>query len=107
MEQYRVRSIRLDLDLPVRFFSADGLAIGRCLNVSATGMLAKFEKPVAVWMTGELSILLEDGYINIGVRVARVLDREAGLAFYVEDDNDRFAIDRLMEFASRHGRPVV
>ncbi len=86
------------MDLPIRFFSTDGLISGRTLDVSASGMLAEFDKPVAIWTIGELTILLEDGYINIGARVARVDGRRAGLAFYVEGDDDRVAIGRLLTF---------
>ena len=64
-------------------------------------MLAEFDRPVSVWEVGELTILLEDGYIHIGVRVARADGRKAGLAFLIEDENDRLATERLVAFAAR------
>ena len=69
-------------------------------------MRAEFDKPVVAWMVGELTILLEEGYVSIGVRVARVDGHDAGLAFYIEDDKDRLAVGRLMSFASEHGQSV-
>jgi len=44
--------------MPIRFFSGDGLMSGRCLNISKSGMLAEFDEPVAVWLVGEITILL-------------------------------------------------
>jgi hypothetical protein len=79
---------------------------GHCLNISESGMRAEFDKPVVAWMVGELSVLLEEGYISIGVRVARVDGHEAGLSFYIEDDKDRVAVGRLMTFASKHSQPA-
>jgi hypothetical protein len=70
-------------------------------------MLAEFEKPVAVWMVGELTVLLEERHIRIGVRVARTDGRQAGLAFYIEDEKDRLAIGRLMDFTSQRSRPAA
>jgi hypothetical protein len=106
VNQYQPRPFRSDLELPIRFFSTDGLASGHCLNISASGMLAKFDKPVAIWLAGELTILLEEQSINIGVRVARVNGRKAGLSFQIEDDKDRLTIDRLMDFVSAHSQPA-
>jgi hypothetical protein len=105
VDQYQQRSLRSDADLPVRFFSTDGLISGHTLDVSASGMLAEFEKPVAIWTIGELTILLEDGYINIGARVARADGRKAGLAFYIEGDDDRVAIGRLLTCAFASEQP--
>jgi hypothetical protein len=78
---------------------------GYCLDISASGMLAKFDKPVAIWLVGEITVLLEEGHVHIGVRVARVNGREAGLAFHIEDNNDRSAVGRLMNFALQHSQP--
>jgi PilZ domain len=102
VKEYQSRPFRAALDLPVRFFSTDGLVTGHCRNVSASGMLVEFDKPVSVWEIGELTIRLEEQVINIGVRVARVHGREAGVWFYIEGDNDRVAIGRLMYFAAEH-----
>jgi hypothetical protein len=68
-------------------------------------MLAEFDKPVAIWLHGEVIVLSDKGYIHIGVRVARVDGRETGLAFHAEDDGDRLAIGRLVDFASQHSKP--
>lgn len=107
MTQIQNRPLRSELDLPVRFFSPDGLVTGHSLNVSASGMLVLFDKPVAIWMVGELTIRLEELSINIGVRVARVQGREAGLSFYIDCENDRLSIGRLIHFAAVDRQPAA
>jgi hypothetical protein len=69
-------------------------------------MLVLFDRPVAIWTVGELTIRLEESSFNIGVRVARVHGREAGLSFYIESDNDRLAIGRLIHFAAEDRQPA-
>jgi len=104
VDQFPPRALRYDADFPIRFFSGYGPLSGRCVNISASGMLAEFDRPVDIWTTGELTILLDDGYIHIGARVARVDGRKAGLAFHIEGDADGVAIERLLAFASEHVR---
>jgi hypothetical protein len=109
VKHYQPRILRAELNLPIRFFSTDGLITGHCLNISASGMLVLFDRPVAVWMVGELSVLVEEGSNNITIeaRVARVDGRQAGLSFYIEDDdNDRLTVGRLMLFAAEHPQPA-
>ena len=102
MEFYSPRSCRYDVNLPIRFFSPDGLATGRLLNVSDTGALVQFDKAVAIWTVGELSVRLGERYITIKVRAARVENRTVALAFMNRDHNLRdilYLVDFGMEQA--------
>jgi xanthosine utilization system XapX-like protein len=63
-------------------------------------MLVRFDAPVSIWTVGELSICVGEQVINIGVRVARLHGREAGLSFQIEGEDDRLAIGRLVRFAA-------
>ena len=98
------RSPRFGLDLPIRFFSEDGLEIGRCVDVSESGLLGFFERPLSVWTSGELTASLGDDSVSVKARVARVEGRQAGLSFQSENENDRLAILKLIDFALRNGQ---
>ena len=97
------RSPRFGLDLPIRFFSQDGLATGRCVDVSESGLLGAFDRPLGVWTSGELTASLGDESVSVKARVARVDGRNAGLSFQTENENDRLAILKLIDFALRNG----
>src|ERR1700678_1499816 len=102
------RSLRTDLNLPIRFFSEEGLITGQCLNVSESGLFAQFDRRVTVWMSGELTTSIGERHLNIKVRVARVMNgREAGLSFLIEGEDDRSTVRHLMDFAAENSRPRV
>lgn len=103
MNTFVSRSSRFGLDLPIRFFSQDGLAIGRCVDVSESGMLGDFDRPLDVWTTGEVTASVGDESVSIKARVARVDGHQAGLSFQSENAADHLAIQRLIQFALRHG----
>jgi PilZ domain len=97
------RSPRFGLDLPIRFFSSDGLAIGRCVDVSESGLLGDFDQPLNIWTTGEVTASVGEESVSIRARVARVDGNQAGLSFQVDSAADRLAVLRLIQFALRHG----
>lgn len=100
------RSLRTDLNLPIRFFSEDGLITGQCLNVSESGLFAQFDRRVTVWMSGELTTSIGERHLNIKVRVARVMNgREAGLTFLIDGEDDRLTVRSLLDFAAKNSRP--
>jgi hypothetical protein len=95
------RSTRYNLELPIRFFSTEGFLTGHLLNVSESGLLAKFDKPVDVWTVGEVSAYVTDvgdGYININARVSRIDHSEVALTF-TESANDYPSIRYLVALA--------
>jgi len=93
------RSPRFGLDLPIRFFSEDGLAIGRCVDVSESGLLGDFDSPLNIWTTGEVTASVAEEIVSIKARVVRVDGNQAGLSFHIEDAAGRLAILRLIQFA--------
>ena len=95
------RSTRYDLELPIRFFSMEGFVTGHLLNVSESGLLAKFDSPVEVWTVGEVSAYVTDvgdGYISINARVSRIENREVALTF-TDSVNDHPSIRYLVALA--------
>ena len=99
------RSARWDLNLPIRLFSTEGMVGGHCINVSESGLLGTFDRPVTVWVTGELTAFVGDRSISIRVRVVRLDGRDVALTFHPTGDEDRLAIRRLLQFADEHGQP--
>jgi hypothetical protein len=99
MPNHQPRAPRFDLNMPVRFFSTDGLATGHCVNVSATGMLVAFDGPVDFWLEGELDFFIEDRHFSIKARVVRTDIRDAGLLLHIDSDADKLTIDKLLKFA--------
>ncbi len=100
MPAYLTRAERLNLSFPV-IFSADGDTLrGSCRNISLSGLSAGFSHPPEVWVTGALAIETGSSTITLQVRVARVLDREAGFAFLIQTDADRQAVASLVAFAA-------
>lgn len=103
MNPFVSRSPRYGLDLPIRFFSQDGLAIGACVDVSESGLLGNFDRPLDIWTTGEVTASVGDESVSIKARVARVDGNQAGLSFQSENAAGRLAVLRLIQFALRHG----
>jgi hypothetical protein len=103
VDTFLPRLSRHEVELPIRFFSADGLATGLLLNVSESGFLADFDRHLAVWTTGELTATVAEGRINIKARVSRTRGNKAGLT-YLDSLNDCVAIRRLVDFAIEQGK---
>lgn len=99
MAEYSERASRIQASFPIVFLS-DGTEIaGSCLNISKTGLLGVFSQPLDLWIEGELSLDFGQGCIGIRVRVARVMNREAGLIFLFRNDADRCVVDTAVEIA--------
>lgn len=96
------RSPRFGLNLPIRLFSQDGLAIGRCVDVSESGLLGDFDRPLNIWITGEVTAFVGDESVSIKARVARVDGHQAGLSFQIDSPASRLEVLRLIHFALRH-----
>lgn len=103
MDTFLPRLSRHEVELPIRFLSADGLATGLLLNVSESGFLADFNTHLGVRTAGELTATVGEGRINIKARVSRTRGNKAGLAF-LDNLNDCVAIRRLVDFAIEHGK---
>ena len=98
------RSARYDLELPLTLLMEDEELSGHTCNVSETGMLARFARPLDIWTEGTLSLLAGEHYLTLKARVVRTQDREAGFLFLLETENDRRAAEILLDAASAQVR---
>jgi hypothetical protein len=101
------RSQRFDLHLALRFFPNAGMVNGHCANVSESGMMAIFEKPVDLWLKGDLSIVVDGRFVSIKAMVARVKGREAGMAFLIESEEQKSAVQLLVSYAKAQHQPAI
>ena len=93
------RAERFEVSLPVRFLADDRILAGLSVNVSETGMLARFDRPAEVWAEGLLSTMVEGNFIGLEARVARAQGTDAGLTFHLRDEKDRQAVRMLLDYA--------
>ncbi len=96
-----LRAPRFCLELPVRFFSSEGVFVGDCINVSESGVLVAFDQPIDVWLEGQLTATLPDGNISLKARVARVDGRNAGLSFRLQCEAEKLDVQKLLSLAKR------
>jgi hypothetical protein len=99
------RAPRFNLRTPITLRLPDGMVKGRSLNVSESGMLAVFDVPLDIWITGRLFVVIADLHIGLNARVARAEGRETGLTFQIADEADRIAIRSMIEYAIQTGAP--
>lgn len=99
MAEFCERASRIQASFPITFISDGVETTGICLDISKSGLLGAFSQPLDLWIEGELSLDFGQGCIGIRVRVARVMDREAGLTFLFRNDADRYVIDTVVGFA--------
>jgi hypothetical protein len=101
MQNHQARAPRFDLDLPIRFFSTDGMIVGRCVNISESGIRGTFDSPVDVWLEGDLSFQVDGQYLGIRARVVRADGRDAGLWFRINSETDKSIIAKLLAMAEQ------
>jgi hypothetical protein len=90
------RATRFKLDSPVSFSGDEGTYDGHCINVSESGLLARFNKLPEVWTNGKLTLEAGEHYLTIPARVARHQGQEVGFAFALDSENDRDAVAILI-----------
>jgi hypothetical protein len=93
------RAPRFDLKVPVVLYLGDRIASGHSINVSESGMLAMFDRPVEAWLTGQLSSVAGEWHLSIDVRVVRAEGRTAALVFKIVSEGDRATIQKLIDHA--------
>lgn len=97
---YAPRADRLNLSFPLTFSSDGDTLLGSCLNISLSGLFARFIRPPELWITGRVALNTGKGSVSLEARVARVLDREAGFAFILHTDAERETVRDLVAFAA-------
>lgn len=103
---FQNRAQRYELRVPVEFLAEGRIVTGNCINISESGALATFEHPLELWTTGELRLHSGRSSCKISARVARVIDREVGLAFRIDaetSDASLRVIHSIIEEARRQG----
>jgi len=68
-------------------------------NYQDRAMLAIFDRPVELWLEGDLSFLIEGQQLSIKARVARVNDGDTGLRFRIDSEADKLTIQKLLALA--------
>ena len=100
-----IRPVRFDMNVSLSFKIDDGVVEGHCVNVSASGMLAVFSREVDLFTKGEISLRVGEYFVNITARVARVLNGDHGLAFQIDNENDRKTTQVLVDYAATMHQP--
>ncbi|MES2392110.1 MAG: PilZ domain-containing protein [Acidobacteriota bacterium] len=95
------RAARIPLTIPVVFACAEGRVKGRSIDISESGILATFERPLDIWITGHLSILVPEHPIFLDARIARVESHTAAMSFRTMTARDSFIIHSLINKAAR------
>jgi len=100
------RAERFELSILVRFQAEDRILAGLSVNVSESGMLARFDHPAEIWSEGLLSTVVEGNFIGIEARVARMHGADAGLTFHIRNEKDRQALRILLSHARARNAPA-
>jgi hypothetical protein len=99
------RAPRFVLKTSIYIQFPEGTVKGRSINVSDSGMAAVFEQRMDMWATGRLDAAVGDSHVKLNVRVARADGREAALTYRIANDDDRIAIQKLIDYAIQTGAP--
>jgi len=99
------RASRFVLKTSIYIQFPEGTIKGRSINVSESGMAAVFQQSMDMWAKGRLYAAVVDSHVNLNVRVSRADGREAGLNYQIATDNDRIAVQKLIDYAIEMGAP--
>jgi hypothetical protein len=91
------RAARHSINLPVVFTSTEGRVCGRSLDISESGILATFDRPLDVWLTGQLSLLVPDQPIRLETRVVRIDHLTAAMSFRNPSARNLFLLRTLLK----------
>ncbi len=91
------RADRVPVRIPVFFRSAESNVPGHSINLSKSGILASFARPLDIWITGQLSILIPGHSIYVETRVARVEGCTAAMSFRNMSARDLQIIETFVE----------
>lgn len=75
---------------------------GHCLNLSESGLLATFVRPLDLWTKGLLTLQVADCTCTVPAGVARVEDRQGGLAFHYRSEEERDFVRRALALAAQN-----
>jgi hypothetical protein len=101
---YPLRATRFELDARVFFTGDDRAYAGQSIDVSRSGLLARFRNLPEIWTIGQLELEVGSHYFNIPGRVVRLEGDEVGFAFKLFSQRDLSAVSLLIDSVS--GRPL-
>ncbi len=90
------RAAREQCQVPISFHADGKTVAGHSVDLSQSGMLARFEEPLEAWITGNLIIRFNEDLFVVRARVARVDGSQAGLAFRPETQEEHEAVRMLI-----------
>jgi hypothetical protein len=96
---FQSRAARFDLKVPLVLYLRDHMTSGQSINVSESGMLARFDRSLEIWLKGHLCVVAGEWHLGIDVHIARVDGRMTALVFEIRSDGDRATIQKLIELA--------
>jgi hypothetical protein len=96
---FNPRALRFELKVPVVLYLRDHMASGQSINVSESGMLARFDRALEIWLKGHLCVVAGEWHLSIDVHIARVDGWVTALTFEIKGEGDRATIRKLIELA--------
>lgn len=102
MQKFEYRTPRFPADFPVSFFGGDHRISGRSTDLSAVGMGAKFDEPVAVGTLGILLLTLGGQSLELNARIAYSDPTHTGVVFLFTSEAER---ELLQEFIAAVAQP--
>jgi len=105
MQRFGYRTPRYAAEFPVCLAIGGTTQVGRCRNISISGMHLETEKTLSPHSCGEVSFDYEGISVNVRVRVAHSLSGFTGLKFAYSSDEQRSAILRLISLLAAKRKP--
>lgn len=96
MRSLEYRSPRVHADFDVDFITGEDMFRGTCVDVSETGLRARFKQHVPVGSVGTLIVHHPLCRTTIPVRVVYMLKDKVGFDFFEVSPHDQEVLGRLM-----------
>ncbi len=93
---------RFDVNFSLDFVLGDSITTGHCLNLSHTGILARFAYPLRTGAAGSLRLKPASRVFELRAHVTHTEGLRSGLQFDFANDQEQQVIVALVEAISRH-----
>ncbi len=104
MQKFQYRMPRFSADFPVSFFGGDRRIAGRCTDLSAVGMGARFDETVGVGTLGILLLTMGSRSLELNVKIAYSDSSHTGIVFLFTSEAERDLLNQFIE-AVAHPKP--
>lgn len=105
VSSFLYRLPRFPIHFPVEFVRAHHITIGRCQNISHTGLLARFTYPLPEGATGTLRLKPVDRTFDLLATVTHNDGLTAGLHFLFTGPEQEHVIRAVVEAVAHHASP--